>query len=281
MENAAEYTRRLLKGGAHAQKSLGQNFLMDDDVIAEIVAASMADPSQPLLEIGPGLGVLTRLLARHVHKMWAIELDKKKMDILHKELRDLPVEILQGDALKLELKELWGARKGFLVGNLPYYITSPLLMHFLEQSDYLSGMTVMVQKEVAERLAASPGSKTYGVLSVAVQVEAEVERIVDVPARSFWPAPKVDSAVVRLNLRAYPDFNVDKQAFFKVVKAAFSQRRKTLANSLAAGLGVEKALIIECLNEADISPERRAETLMIEEFQELTRVILRSGYAGH
>ncbi len=271
MESAAEYTQRLLKGGARAHKSLGQNFLISDEVIDCIVAASTLQPDIPLVEIGPGLGVLTRVLAPRVAKMWAVELDKHKIGILNKELRGLNIKIINQDALKLSLNELWGAQKGYLVGNLPYYITSPLVMHFLEQDRQLSGMTVMVQKEVAERIAASPGSRAYGVLSIAVQVSAHVTKVTDVLPSDFWPVPKVSSAVIRLDLRPYPGFHADKKEFFRIVRAAFGQRRKTLGNSLAGGLKIDKKEVVERLRAAEISDGRRAESLSIGEFQVLTK----------
>ncbi|MHB1652487.1 MAG: 16S rRNA (adenine(1518)-N(6)/adenine(1519)-N(6))-dimethyltransferase RsmA [Desulfitobacteriaceae bacterium] len=271
MEGAAEYTKRLLRSGARAQKSLGQNFLIDDQVIAGIVDASDLNPEVPLIEIGPGLGVLTRVLARNVQELWAVELDRDKIALLERELKGLPVKLLHLDALKLHLQEIWGEKKGYLIGNLPYYITSPLLNHFLEQADFLTGMTVMVQKEVAARLVAKPGSKAYGILSLAVQLAAEVSSVVEVPARSFWPAPKVDSAVVKFRLRPYPGFQVDKKDFFRVVKAAFGQRRKNLANSLSGGLGLPKETVLEVLSRAGISGLRRAEELDINDFQVLTR----------
>jgi len=271
LESSVDYTQRLLQGGARAQKSLGQNFLIDDQVIEQIVLASELEVNTPLVEVGPGLGVLTRVLAKQVRKMWAVELDHRKLGILQRELQGLPVEIIQGDALKLNLSELWGENKGFLVGNLPYYITSPLIIHFLEQSDHLTGMTIMVQDEVANRLVAKPGGKEYGVLSVAVQIAAEVEKVQRVPAKAFWPTPKVNSAVVRLRLRPYPGL-VDKIAFFKVVKAAFGQRRKTLGNSLSAGLGLSKESVSFRLAELGIDEKRRAETFSIKEFMKLTMV---------
>ena len=271
MESAAEYTQRLVKSGARAHKSLGQVFLMSDEVIERIVSASTLKPDVPLVEIGPGLGVLTRVLASRVQKMWAVELDKHKIGILNKEIRGYPLEIVNQDALKLNLKELWGDQKGYLIGNLPYYITSPLIMHFLEQGAQLSGMTIMVQKEVADRIAAPPGSRTYGILSIAVQISAQVTEVMDVLPSAFWPSPKVTSAVIRLDLRPYPAFSVDKIDFFRVVKAAFSQRRKTLGNSLAGGLGLKKEEVIEHMQGTGISDGRRAESLSIEEFQVLTK----------
>ncbi|HWQ41785.1 MAG TPA: 16S rRNA (adenine(1518)-N(6)/adenine(1519)-N(6))-dimethyltransferase RsmA [Desulfosporosinus sp.] len=271
MENAAEYTQRLIKSGARAHKSMGQVFLMSDEVINSIVSASTLSSDVPLVEIGPGLGVLTRVLAQRVQKMWAVELDKHKIGILNKELKGLPIEIVNQDALKLDLFELWGDKKGYLIGNLPYYITSPLIMHFLDQADRLSGMTIMVQKEVADRIAAPPGSKTYGILSIAVQISAQVTKVTDVLPSAFWPAPKVTSAVIRLDLRPYPGFDANKKDFFRVVKAAFSQRRKTLGNSLTGGLGLKKEEVIERMQGAGISDGRRAESLSIEEFQVLTK----------
>lgn len=271
MENAAEYTQRLIKSGARAHKSMGQVFLMSDEVIDSIVSASTLQPDIPLVEIGPGLGVLTRVLAPSVQKMWAVELDQHKIEILNKELHGQPIEIVNQDALKLDLFELWGDKKGYLIGNLPYYITSPLIMHFLEQADRLSGMTIMVQKEVADRIAAPPGSRTYGILSIAVQISAKVTKVMNVAPTAFWPAPKVTSAVIRLDLRPYPGFDVNKKEFFRVVKAAFSQRRKTLGNSLTGGLGLRKEDVIQRLQDAGISEGRRAESLSIEEFQVLTK----------
>lgn len=276
MENAANYTRRILKGGAKAHKSLGQNFLMDDRVIEAIAAASIKDPEIPVVEIGPGLGVLTRVLAQKAQKVWAVELDRGKVNLLQRELQGLPVDILNMDALKLDLKDIWGTGKGVLVGNLPYYITSPLLMHFLEQKDSLASMVVMVQKEVADRLVAKPGGKDYGILSIAAQVSAQAEKLFEVPPQAFWPAPKVTSAVVRFELRSYPGFRVEEKDFFRVVKAAFSQRRKTLGNSLAGGLGLPKQQIGEILAAAGVDEQRRAETLSIDEFQAVTEAVMKN-----
>lgn len=274
MENAYDYTHRLLKGGAKAHKALGQNFLTDDGVIDEIVAASVKDPEVPVVEIGPGLGVLTRILATEAQKVWAVELDRAKLGILQRELQGLPVEILNMDALKLDLREIWGEKKGVLVGNLPYYITSPLIMHFLEQKESLQSMIVMVQKEVADRLVAKPGGRDYGILSIATQLSAHPVKIIEVPPKAFLPAPKVTSAVVRFDLRPYPGFRVQEKDFFRVVKASFSQRRKTLVNSLSGGLSVDKKIVSQILAQAGIDEQRRAETLSIEEFQAVTEATL-------
>lgn len=274
METAAEYTQRLLKSGARAHKSMGQNFLISDEVIESIISASLLKSDIPLVEIGPGLGVLTRKLAPRVEKMWAVELDSQKINLLNRELGEYPIKLVNQDALKLDLKDLWGDRIGYLIGNLPYYITSPLIMHFLDQADQLSGMTIMVQKEVADRIAAGPGSKAYGILSIAVQVSAQVTKVMDVSPSAFWPVPKVTSSVIRLDLRPYPGFNTNKQDFFRVVKASFSQRRKTLGNSLAGGLGLKKEEVINRMQGVGISDGRRAESLSIDEFQVLTGAFL-------
>lgn len=272
MENAVRYTKRLLQEGARAHKALGQNFLIDDGIIEQIVVASLSQ-NLPVVEIGPGLGILTRELAKRSERVWAVELDRGKVELLHRELRGLPVEIIEADALQLDLRQLWGEQKGYLVGNLPYYITSPLLIHFLEQSDCLFGMTVMVQKEVADRLLAKPGGKEYGVLSVLVQTAAEVERITDVSPKAFLPAPKVNSTVLKLTLRPYPGLEIGRGALMRVVKAAFGQRRKTLGNSLSAGLSMDKTELVAVLQSVGINEGRRAETLSIEEFQLLAKAL--------
>lgn len=268
-----------MREGARVHHSLGQNFLIDDSVIQGIVENSCPEAGVPLLEIGPGLGVLTRILAQKTAEMWAVEVDRQKVTLLRQELRGLPVEILQGDALKLDLAGLWPGRKGYVIGNLPYYITSPLLNHFLAQASLLTGMTVMVQKEVADRLLASPGGKAYGVLSIAVRLAAEAEPLMEVPAAAFWPPPKVRSAVVRLIPRPYPGFRAERADFFRVVKAAFGQRRKNVANSLAAGLGLAKEEAVGILKAAGIDSRCRAETLGIEEFQTLTDLVQQRGEA--
>lgn len=273
MESASQYTKRLLRQGAQAHHSLGQNFLVDDRVIQGIVENSRLESDVPLLEVGPGLGTLTRVLARQVIEMWAVELDTHKIPLLRRELQGLPVEILHENALNLDLAALWPGRKGYVIGNLPYYITSPLLNHFLAQAASLTGMTVMVQKEVADRLVASPGSRTYGILSIAVQLAADVEQVMEVPASAFWPPPKVKSAVVKLVPRPYPGFHTDQARFFRTVKAAFGQRRKNLANSLTAGLNLTKERVVGLLGEAGIDGQRRAETLSIEEFQTLAELL--------
>lgn len=271
-ESAEQYTKRVLKKGGRAKKSLGQNFLIDDQIIEAIVQTGLPDPELPLIEIGPGPGALTRKLIENTNRLWAVELDQEKIEILQKEFAG-QIELLHMDALKLNLKDLWGEEKGWLIGNLPYYITNPLLEHFLAQKDSLRGLTVMVQKEVARRMTAKPGGKEYGLLSIAIQLYAEAEILFDVPPAAFRPQPKVTSTVIRLKIRPYPGFSADQKAFFRVVRAAFAQRRKTLHNTLSSGLNLPKETVDEILRSAGISPNSRAEELGIIDYQNILLAI--------
>jgi 16S rRNA (adenine1518-N6/adenine1519-N6)-dimethyltransferase len=278
-ETAAHYTRRVLKNGGSAKKSLGQNFLIDDQVIADIIEKGFPDSDMPIIEIGPGPGALTRVLAQKIKRLWAVELDKEKVEILQKEIinknQDCRLTLLHMDARQLKLTDIWGEEKGWLIGNLPYYITNMLLNHFLEQADSLYGMTVMVQKEVAQRMTARPGGRDYGILSIAIQLAAEAEILFDVPPSAFWPQPKVMSTVVKLNIRPYPGFIVDQQEYFHVVRAAFAQRRKTLLNTLAAGLKLPKDHIRLVLQSLNLEPNLRPEELEIIDYQKIVQALKR------
>ncbi|MDR2736165.1 MAG: 16S rRNA (adenine(1518)-N(6)/adenine(1519)-N(6))-dimethyltransferase RsmA [Gracilibacteraceae bacterium] len=269
-ETARAYTKRLLKQSPRIRKEFGQNFLIDDDVIAAIVDQVPAEV--PLLEIGAGLGVMTQHFLDRNQEFWAIELDRDKARLLDNEFRGRPVTLLTGDALKTSLAQLWPERRGWVVGNLPYYITNPLIMHFLGQNNHLEAMTIMVQKEVAARICANPGGKDYGVLSIAVQASARAVTLFDVPPEAFIPAPKVMSTVLTLHIRPHPDLAAaDEGAFFRVVKAAFSSRRKMLANTLSAGLSMNKNDVLLGLRRAGIDPTKRPETLSIAEFQQVAQ----------
>jgi len=272
-ETALKYTRRVLQQGGRAKKSLGQNFLIDDYIIERIVEEGIPEEDIPLVEIGPGPGGLTRELLKRKPRLWAIELDQDKIQLLTREFKDNGLTLIHADALKVQLSNLWGSEQGWLVGNLPYYITNPLLMHFLQQKESLLGMTVMVQKEVADRMTAKPGGKDYGILSIAVQLSAETCRLFDVPPTAFLPPPKVTSTVVKLEIRPYPHFHCDEKLFFKVVKAAFSQRRKTLLNTLSSGLGLPKTEVARILRAAGIDPKVRAEEINIYDYQKITNQI--------
>lgn len=268
-----------------ARKGLGQHFLIDDEVLKLIIAAAELHPTDVVLEIGPGLGILTREMARQAGRVVAVELDSRLASILEQALAPLGnVTIINEDVLKVEPAALLReSAAGFsptvdsppnykVVANLPYYITSAVLRHFLETSVRPKTMVVMVQKEVGEVIVAAPGQMSL--LSVSVQFYGKPRIISQVPARCFYPPPKVDSAILRIDLLSRRVVAVtDEKSFFQVVRAGFTTSRKQLANSLAQGLGCSKAETLSWLEKADIVPQRRAETLTLEEWARLWRVI--------
>ena len=266
-----EVTQHILKVfHLRASKKLGQNFLIDAAVVRGIVEAAELQEGDRVLEIGPGIGTLTQGLAESGAQVTAVELDKKLPAVLAETLKGYEnVRIVQGDILKTDIRELMGDAPFKVAANLPYYITTPILMALLEQRLPIRKIVTMVQKEVAERMIAPPGSKTYGALSVAVQYYTVPEIVLDVPPKSFIPAPEVDSVVIACKVRGEPPVAVrDEKLFFRVVKAAFGQRRKTLSNALK-GAGFLKDEVQEALEQAGIEAARRGETLSLEEFAQL------------
>ena len=266
-----EVTQHILKVfHLRASKKLGQNFLIDAAVVRGIVEAAELQEGERVLEIGPGIGTLTQGLAESGAQVTAVELDKKLPAVLAETLKGYEnVRIVQGDILKTDIRELMGDAPFKVAANLPYYITTPILMALLEQRLPIRKIVTMVQKEVAERMIAPPGSKTYGALSVAVQYYTAPEIVLDVPPKSFIPAPEVDSVVIACKVRDEPPVTVrDEKLFFRVVKAAFGQRRKTLSNALK-GAGFLKDEVQEALEKAGIEAARRGETLSLEEFAQL------------
>lgn len=284
-------------------KSLGQNFLVDGDVVESIIDGSLIGPDDLVIEIGPGMGTLTVPASERAGKLIAVELDKELIPILKETLagRD-NVEIINEDIMKVDLADLISEKtsvknsggentgKGYtsaentgegssdsntsseykairIIGNLPYYITTSIIMKVLKEDIPAKSLTFMMQKEVADRITARPGTKDYGALSVSVQYHCTAEKICDAPAECFEPRPKVDSQVLLLTLRDEKAVKVkDESVFNACVKAGFAQRRKTLTNCLTAVMGNDKELIKKVLTEAGIDPARRAETLTIEEF---------------
>ncbi len=266
-----EVTTHILKAfGLHMSKKLGQNFLIDASVVRGIVAAAEVQPGDRVLEIGPGIGTLTQGLAEAGATVKAVELDKKLPAVLKETLAAYQnVEIIPGDILKVNIPEIMGPGPFKVAANLPYYITTPILMTLLERHLPITHLVTMVQKEVAERMTAQPGSRIYGALSVAVQYYTEPEIVLNVPPRSFIPAPEVDSVVIACRVRETPAVTVrDEKLFFRVVKAAFGQRRKTLANALRGG-GFPKEQVRDAMSAAGIDLLRRGETLSLAEFGHL------------
>ncbi|MDD6133187.1 MAG: 16S rRNA (adenine(1518)-N(6)/adenine(1519)-N(6))-dimethyltransferase RsmA [Selenomonadaceae bacterium] len=264
-------TNHILKAfGLRMSKKLGQNFLIDAGIVQGIVDAAEIQPGERVLEIGPGIGTLTQGLAEAGAEVTAVELDKKLPAVLAETLKAYDnVTIVPGDILKVNIPEIMGEGPFKVAANLPYYITTPILMTLLERHLPITRMVTMVQKEVAERMIAKPGSRTYGALSVAVQYYTEPEIVLDVPPRSFIPAPEVDSVVIACKVRETPAVAVmEEKMFFRVVKAAFGQRRKTLSNALKGG-GFPKEQVRDAMEGAGIEMTRRGETLSLEEFAKL------------
>lgn len=268
-------------------KSLGQNFITDYGVIEDIVMGSGAGPEDLVIEIGPGIGVLTDEAADVAAKVVAIEIDEKLIPILAETLAHHDnVRVINEDILKIDINDVIeeertsGSFTGGvkIMGNLPYYITTPIIMGLLEKGVRADSITIMMQKEVADRIKAAPGSKAYGALSVAVQYYCEVELVASVPKEVFVPRPKVDSSVLKLTLREEkPVELVDEKAFFACVKAGFGQRRKTLLNSLTGVYGLDKETVKCVLDEVGVDPIRRAETLTMEEFAAIANAVVAQG----
>jgi 16S rRNA (adenine1518-N6/adenine1519-N6)-dimethyltransferase len=264
------------------KKSLGQNFLTDFHVLDKIMNAADLTTNSGVIEIGPGIGALTEQLAKIAKKVVAIELDQRLIPVLNELfVEDSHVEIIHGDALQIDLQKIIQTHFDeveslHIVANLPYYVTSPILIRLLEERLPLKNIVIMIQKEVADRLTATPGTKDYSSLSVLVQYFATTETVARVPSHVFVPRPQVDSAVVRLNIREVPAVSVVNEAlFFQIVRAAFAQRRKTLLNALYAYFSsfASKVDIENWLTNAGIDPKRRGETLQLQEFADLTQVI--------
>lgn len=258
----------LSRHGFTFSKALGQNFIIDGDICPEMVRLAGVDNDTLAIEIGPGIGVLTKELCTNAGKVIAIELDKRLLPVLSETLCQFNnLEVINEDVMKIDLKKLIDEKKGELkkvriCANLPYYITSPIIMMLLESRLPVDSITVMVQKEAAQRLCANVGSRDSGAITVAVNYYAESEILFDVPRECFMPSPKVDSMVINLEIRNDPpvELNNEKQ-FFAVVKAAFSQRRKTATNSISAGLGIGKEEVVVALESAGADANIRAEKL--------------------
>jgi 16S rRNA (adenine1518-N6/adenine1519-N6)-dimethyltransferase len=264
------------------KKSLGQNFLIDQNILHKIVTAADLDEQKGALEIGPGIGALTQQLARAAGQVVAVEIDQRLLPILEETMQAYPnVKVIHGDVLKLSLEEIFQqfdkSSKVSVVANLPYYVTTPIVMKLLETRLPLENIVVMIQKEVALRMAAHPGGKDYGSLSIAVQYYCEPELVMIVPRTVFIPQPNVDSAVIKLKVRTKPPVEVaDEIWFFEVVQACFVQRRKTISNNLLARFFTKdtRETLNLILQQCDIDPTRRGETLSLSEYAHLSNALL-------
>ena len=266
------------------QKKFGQNFLIDGHVLDKIIAGAGVTKDDMVLEIGPGIGTMTQYLAEAAGKVVAVEIDRNLLPILQETLADYDnVKVIHADVLSLDLEKLVqeenGGRPIKVVANLPYYITTPIIMALFEQHVSLANVTVMVQKEVAARMKSGPGSKDYGALSLAVQYYAEPYIVANVPCNCFMPRPNVDSAVIRLTRYEEPPVQVnDEKMLFKIIRASFNQRRKTLQNGLnnSSELNFTKDQIAAAIAEAGFSPSVRGEALTLEQFAKLTDILLKA-----
>ncbi|KGF09632.1 hypothetical protein HMPREF1635_01685 [Clostridiales bacterium S5-A14a] len=287
------YTRSAIRDiserhGFRRADSLGQNFLVDRNIIEKIIDAAELNQETLVIEVGPGMGALTQMAAEKAGKVIAIEIDRHLIPVLNEVLGPIEnVEIINRDILKTDINELIVAeRKNFsdsgrelkrvvILGNLPYYITTPIIMGILEKEVDMDTMVIMMQKEVADRIVATPGGKTYGALSIACQFFCETNYVTTVPRTVFQPQPKVDSAVLRLDKRKELPWEIGaggRELFFKVVRAGFNMRRKTLLNALSA-MGIDKTDLKDILKSVEIDPSRRAETLSIQEFARISNKI--------
>lgn len=269
----------LARHGFHFSKALGQNFIVNPSVCPRMADESGIDSESGVIEIGAGIGVLTAELAKRAKKVACIELDSKLLPILDETLADFDnIEIINADVLKIDLaaliEEKFGGMPVYVCANLPYYITSPVIMTLLESRLPLKAVTVMVQREAAQRLCAPVGSRLSGAVTVAVDYYAEARKLFDVSAGSFMPAPKVDSSVIRLDIREKPGIEVsDEKLFFSMVHAAFGQRRKTASNSISSGTGITKAVVAEAIERCGFPPSVRAESMTAEQLAALCEAL--------
>ena len=269
----------MTRHGFSFSKALGQNFLINPSVCPKMAEMCGIDENTGVIEVGPGIGVLTKELALRAKKVVSIELDERLLPVLDETLAEFNnVKIINADVLKVDLKKIieeeFGGMKVAVCANLPYYITSPVIMHLLESRLPIENLTVMVQKEAAQRLCAPVGSRDAGAVTVAVDYYSDAKKAFDVSAGSFMPAPKVDSSVIKLDIRKQPPVTLkDEKLFFRMVKAVFAQRRKTAANSISAGMSLPKEKVYAAIANAGYPETVRAESFTMEELAVLANSI--------
>lgn len=284
LSNPKETIRVIQENEFTFRKNYGQNFLIDSHVIDKIIDAAEIDKTTEVLEIGPGIGTLTQYLAEAAGSVTAVEIDDKLIPILDKTLSEYDnVRIIHGDIMKQDIESIFEGRPFKIVANLPYYITTPIIMSLLESRIPADSITVMIQKEVADRMKAGPGSKDYGALSLAVQYYSEPYLAANVPPNCFMPRPNVGSAVIRLRRLEKPSVEVeDEKLLFKIIRGAFNQRRKTLANAVSnfEGLSYSRADVEKALTNLGFDTRVRGEALTLEEFGALSDELGRLGITG-
>ena len=279
LSDIGEIKRIMESSGFSFSKALGQIFIVNPSVCPRMAEMCGADKDCGVLEVGPGIGVLTNELCKVAKKVVAVELDKRLPEILAKTLADHDnVKIVSGDIMEIDLHKLiedeFGGMDVVVCANLPYYITSPVIMKLLEEKLPIKSLTVMVQKEAADRLCAQMGTRACGAVTAAVRYYSEPKLLFKVSAGSFMPPPKVDSAVIRLDIHRTPTVELkDEKLFFRVIKSAFAQRRKTLVNSVASGLSIDKATVTRLMEENSLNPLARAEQMSLQDFATLTNAL--------
>lgn len=270
----AKTLEMLKKNSFKLTKSLGQNFLIDDTVLEDIITAADVNKDDEIIEIGPGFGALTSLLLDRSKNVTAVEIDKKIIPILNEEFKDYSnLKIINEDVLKCDMDEIIGENEVKILANLPYYVTTPIITKLIKGKSKIKSITIMIQKEVADRIAASPSTKEYGALTLLVSYYCSVTKVREVSPESFIPSPKVSSTVINLIPRKEKSVKLnDETLFFKIIRESFNMRRKTLSNSLMH-LGLSREELINVLTDSDIDPKRRGETLSMEEFAMLSNKI--------
>lgn len=285
LSNPTETRAVLEMFGFSFAKKYGQNFLIDGNTVNNIVKNAGITKEDTVLEIGPGIGTMTQVLCEHAKNVIAVEIDKRLIDVLTFTLKDYDnVTVINSDILKCNIEELCEkySHDGKLkvVANLPYYITTPIIMELLEKNNnsVIESITVMIQKEVAERLGAEPGNKDYGAITLSINYYSDANIVMNVPSSCFMPKPNVDSAVIRMDIYDKPPVKTkDETKMFKIIKAAFSQRRKTLVNSVSGSTDIAKETILKSLNEMGLSESVRGEALSLEQFAKLSDKIIENG----
>lgn len=275
-----EYTKKVInENDFHIKKKFGQNFLIDQNILQNIVNQAEIDDSCDVIEIGPGLGSLTEIIASKARRVLCYEIDKDLIPILNKNLEEFEnITIINKDVLKCDVNKdidtyFPGHKKVVLIANLPYYITTPIILGLLEQTTEIKEYVMMMQEEVADRIVSKPDVKDYNALSIAIQYRAKATKVLRVPRTVFIPAPNVDSAVIRLDLYENPIYNVlDEKKYFKLVRGAFAQRRKTLVNNLIQ-LGYDKESIYNALDNLKLSKDIRSEALTVSDFVNLSNIL--------